>query len=61
MTQQLIRMISTVFGVLSRIRFDLAINIMTINSFLNNEINVYGISQERSFFHCEYIVKPSIF
>lgn len=45
----------TVFGLSKRMRFDLAVNIMTANAINQGVINVYGGKQERPFIHCEDI------
>lgn len=52
---------STVFGLSRRMRFDLAVNIMTANSLLNNQIDVYGGNQERPFVHCKDIAEAVSF
>ncbi|MBJ6746665.1 SDR family oxidoreductase [Streptococcus sp. 121] len=47
----------TVFGASNRMRFDLAVNVMTANAVVNNEIQVYGGQQERPFIHCSDIAR----
>ena len=42
----------TVFGLSRRMRFDLAVNVMTASALNNGVINVYGGQQERPFIHC---------
>jgi nucleoside-diphosphate-sugar epimerase len=42
---------ATLYGLSPRMRFDLAINIMTIKAALENEVTVYGGDQWRPFLH----------
>lgn len=47
----------TVFGLSKRMRFDLAVNVMTANAITSGTINVYGGKQERPFIHCEDVAR----
>lgn len=42
---------ATLYGLSPRMRFDLAVNIMTIKAVLENEVTVYGGEQWRPFLH----------
>ncbi len=42
---------ATLYGLSPRMRFDLAVNIMTIKALLENEVTVYGGDQWRPFLH----------
>lgn len=42
---------ATLYGLSPRMRFDLAINLMTIKALLENEVTVYGGDQWRPFLH----------
>lgn len=46
---------ATAFGVSKRMRFDLALNIMTANAILNHELKVFGGNQWRPFLSCRDI------
>lgn len=50
----------TVFGLSKRMRFDLAVNIMTANAVTHGVIDVYGGQQERPFIHCEDIAVATV-
>lgn len=51
---------STLFGYSERMRFDLALNVMTANGLIENVVNVFGGKQERPFIHCYDVAKAII-
>lgn len=51
---------STLFGCSKRMRFDLALNIMTANGTIEKNVNVFGGTQERPFIHCYDVARAII-
>jgi len=45
--------LATVFGYSKRMRFDLAVNIMTLNALTKGKVQVLGGNQYRPFVHCQ--------
>lgn len=45
--------LASVFGVSDRMRFDLAVNILSAKAFYNNEIQIMGRNQHRPFIHVQ--------
>lgn len=52
--------LSTVFGLSPRMRFDLAINVMTAKALINGVIDVFGGNQWRPFVHVRDVAKAFI-